>query len=294
MTTLTIHRPGLATTIQDLGRPGVARFGVPPSGAADRGALRRSNRLVGNDSGAAGLETLLGGLEFSLDGPAVIAVTGAVGDILIDGVPHPTDTAVAVGCHARVVLGMPDAGLRGYVAIRGGLDGPTLYGSRSAAPSLGLGAALAAGDQLVVGRSGTEAVALTEFPPQLPDGITPVHLVALLGPRDDWFTPEALDLFVSRLWSVSPDTDRVGVRLVGGTLSRRPGELPSEPVIRGSVQVPPSGEPIVFLADHPVTGGYPVIAVVDDPSTDLLAQCRPGQPLQFTARRATWHTEHPL
>lgn len=288
--TLTVHRGGLATTVQDLGRPGFGRYGVPPSGAADRGALRRSNRLVGNDSRAAGLETLLGGLEFSLDGPAVVAVTGAAGVILIDGDSHPANTALAVPAHARVCLGIPSAGLRGYVAIRGGLAGPTLYGSRSAAPSLGLGTALVDGDTLTVGRAGTGAVELGEAPPPLPDGTTPVRLSALFGPRDDWFPAEAVDLFVGQTWRVSPDTDRVGVRLLGAPLGRRGGELPSEPVIRGSVQVPPSGEPIIFLADHPVTGGYPVIAVVDDPDTDVLAQCRPGQPLRFVARRATWHT----
>jgi biotin-dependent carboxylase-like uncharacterized protein len=267
---------GPLATVQDLGRPGQAALGVGPSGAADAGALRLANRLVGNAETAAAIEATLGGLRLRFAGPALIAGTGAVGPMTVAGRAVGMNAPLAVPAGATVVLGRSTAGLRTYLAVRGGIDVPPVLGSRSTDLLSGLGPpVLVAGVRLPIGRLtvGFPGIDLAPVPP-VPQ--RPV-LTARRGPRDDWFTAAALAALAGRAWTVSPDSNRTALRLTGPVLERAVrGELPSEGLLRGAIQVPPDGQPVLFLSDHPVTGGYPVIAVVDEAGVDLAAQLRPG------------------
>ncbi|UOZ08011.1 biotin-dependent carboxyltransferase family protein [Amycolatopsis sp. WQ 127309] len=273
---LEIRRPGFATTVQDLGRPGHAALGVGRSGAADRGSFRLANRLVGNPSGAAGLEVTLGGLVLRATALTTIAVTGADCPLSKGGLNGP----ITLWPGEELALGMASTGLRCYVAVRGGIDVPPVLGSRSTDTLGKLGPPpLAAGMLLPIGSPppGFPTVDLAPRAALLSDPV----LRVTPGPRRDWFTDPAR--LLSTVYTVSPDSDRVGIRLVGPPLSRtRHDELPSEPCVPGSLQVPPSGQPILFHADHPTTGGYPVIAVVDEEDLDVAAQLRPGQTLRFS------------
>jgi len=280
--TLELVRTGPLATVQDLGRPGYAQVGVSPSGAADRGSLRLANRLVGNPETAAGMEVLLGGLAVRLQTrPAVLAVTGARCAVRAAGRVLAMDSPLQLPADTLLELGGPGAGLRTYVAVRGGLDVAAVLGSRSTDTLSGLGPApLTAGTRLPVGSAQLEPPSVDIAPQPVPSA-DPVLRVRV-GPRDDWFTEGALSRLCSTGWQVSSETDRVGIRLDGGRLERRGDtELKPEAVVRGAIQVPRGGRPIIFSADHPVTGGYPVIAVVDDDDMDLAAQARPGRTLRF-------------
>jgi len=273
--------PGPLATIQDLGRPGQAALGVGPSGAADRGAQRLANRLVGNAEDAAVIEATLGGLRLRFAAPALIACTGAIGPVLINGRAVGMNAPVEVPVSAEVALERSSTGLRRYLAVRGGIDVPPVLGSRSTDLLSGLGPpALTSGDWLPIGRMTAGFPEVDVAPVALPPNR--LVLTALRGPRDDWFTPSSLAALSGRAWTVSPDSNRIAVRLTGPVLERAVGgELPSEGLLRGAVQVPPNGQPVLFLADHPVTGGYPVIAVVDEAGVDLAAQARPGNVVHF-------------
>ncbi|MEV5830029.1 biotin-dependent carboxyltransferase family protein [Spirillospora sp. NPDC052242] len=277
-----VVRPGPLATVQDLGRPGLAHLGVPRSGAADERAFRLANRLVGNPEGAAGVELTLGGAVLRFHRAAWIAVTGAVLPLSIGGRRYGTNAPCHVPSGATVEFGTPASGLRSYLAVRGGVAAEAVLGSRSTDLLSGLGPApLRAGDRIPVGpATGLDPITVDVAPvPAAPE--TPV-LRVLPGPRDDWFAPDALRTLTSAVYRVSPDSNRVGVRLDGPALQRsRQGELGSEGMVTGSVQVPPSGLPIVFLADHPTTGGYPVIAVLAAASVPDAAQLRPGQRVRF-------------
>lgn len=284
---LTVTATGPLTTIQDVtGRPGRARLGVGVSGAADRAALRRANRLVGNDESAAGLEATFGGLAFRVTTTTSVAVTGAPAPVWVGERPGDVDRAVVVPAGAQLRLGQPPSGLRSYVAVRGGIAVREVLGSRATDTVAGIGPPpVAVGHELPVGPTPPWPVPAVDVAPEVADAAV---LRVVLGPRDDWFGAAAVAEFLGSGWTVTEDADRVGIRLDGAELTRAAGredaELPSEGVIRGSVQVPPSGRPTVFLADHPVTGGYPVIAVVLDADTDRAGQLRPGATLRF--RRA--------
>ncbi|GGV37260.1 allophanate hydrolase [Actinomadura cremea] len=277
-----IVRPGPLATVQDLGRPGLAHLGVPRSGAADERALRLANRLVGNPEGAAGVELTLGGAVLRFHRAVWIAVTGAMLPVRVGGRGSGTNAPCHVSEGALVEFGMPVSGLRSYLAVRGGVAAGEVLGSRSTDLLSGLGPApLKAGDRLPLGpATGLDPITVDIVPGvSLPE--TPV-LRVLPGPRDDWFAQDALHTLTSAMYEVSPDSNRVGVRLDGPALQRsRQGELGSEGMVTGAVQVPPSGLPIVFLADHPTTGGYPVIAVLDSASVPDAAQLRPGQRVRF-------------
>lgn len=279
---MTVVRPGPMTVLKDRGRPGRAALGVAPSGAADRAAYERANRLVGNPPGAAVLECTLGGLRVRFDGPATVALTGTDAELTVAGRRLPPDRAAEVPAGADVTVGMPRRGLRSYLAVRGGFDVPPVLGSRSTDHLAGVGPPRpAAGDELPVGPEPALPPAVEE--PPAPPGV-PVVLEVDLGPRDDWFTDEAVAAFLGGEFTVTPAGNAVGLRLDGPALTRRrTGELPSEGVVRGSVQVPPDGRPIVFQADHPVTGGYPVIAVLTPEAADRAAQIRPGGRVRFAA-----------
>jgi biotin-dependent carboxylase-like uncharacterized protein len=300
---MTVLRTGPMTVLKDRGRIGHAALGVAPSGAADRSAYDRANRLVGNPPGAAVLECTLGGLRVSFDSPATIALTGTDAALTVDGRREEPDRAVEVPAGAEVTVGMPRRGLRSYLAVRGGFDVPPVLGSRSTDHLAGVGPPRPAkGDVLPIGpapgSSPSVAPRAAESSPApaagasspsagpgtggLPPEQDPVVLEVDLGPRDDWFTAEAVAAFLGSEFTVNPAGNAVGLRLDGPVLTRRrTGELPSEGVVRGSVQVPPDGQPIVFQADHPVTGGYPVIAVLTPRAADLAAQIRPGRRVRF-------------
>jgi biotin-dependent carboxylase-like uncharacterized protein len=277
--------PGVLTLVQDRGRPGLAAVGVGRSGAADRGALRLANRLVGNAADAAGLEVLLGGLEIRFRQVGVVALTGAQAPAWRDGTPLASRQAVRVPAGGVVRVGPATRGLRVYVAVRGGIDVAPVLGSRATDQLAGIGPApVRAGDVLPVGTRVQDSA--QPWPAPLPgdpvpaDG--PVVLRLLPGPRPDWFVPGALGELCAGTFVVTPDGNRVALRLAGTPVRRRDrGELPSEPLVPGAVQVPPDGQPVVFGADHPATGGYPVLAVLDGPSQDVAAQLRPGDRVRF-------------
>ncbi|WP_228479445.1 urea amidolyase family protein [Microbacterium atlanticum] len=283
-----ILEPGLLTTVQDLGRAGAGAVGVAVSGALDRGALRTANRLLGNAEGAAGLEVTMGGLRAVAERDLWVAVTGAWGVVRLDGREIDPYEAHAWPAGAELHLDWFTRGARGYVAVRGGVDARPVLGSRSTDLLAGLGpAALHAGDAL-----GVRDDAPAPIPVAPPAAWGAPHddeleLELAPGPRADWFGPEAHETLFDTVWTVSNHADRVGARLDGPALARvREGELASEGMVPGALQVPPSGRPTILLADGPVTGGYPVIAVVTDASLDLVAQARPGTRIRFRHARA--------
>jgi len=262
---------GPLATVQDLGRPGFAALGVARSGAFDRGAAAQANRLVGNPIGAPVIEVTLGGLALRVVDAATVAVTGAH----CPGVEHGSAQSLAAG--RQLMMGPPARGLRSYVAVRGGFAVELTLGSASTDLLSGLGPApLRVGDVLGVGPQPgghvSEAAA--------PDRATGVALRVSAGPRADWFSPDAMTDLLAQTWTVRPESDRVGVRLEGSPLRRAiTAELPSEPTRPGAIQVPADGKPIIFGPDAPVTGGYPVLAVVAD--LDPAAQLRPGDQVRF-------------
>jgi biotin-dependent carboxylase-like uncharacterized protein len=281
--TVEVHDVGASVLVQDRGRPGWAHLGVPLSGALDLPAAALANRLVGNDVDAACLEVLLGGLVLSSDADVWIAVTGAPCRVEIDG--RPREFGAPVRLHARRTfrLGRPQEGLRSYVAIAGGVDVPPVLGSRSTDTLGRLGPApVEPGVRLPVGGAwGAPAAVDTPRPP------APGPLRLFPGPRAGRVDGDALDLLCRTSYTVSPHSDRIGLRLLGDPLPlRRSVELPSEGMVLGAVQVPRDGRPVVFLADHPPTGGYPVVAVVDADDLWQCAQLRPGESVRFT-RTAT-------
>ncbi|MFC6011622.1 biotin-dependent carboxyltransferase family protein [Nocardia lasii] len=282
-----IERVGPLATVQDLGRQGWFDSGVGQAGAADRGSLRLANRLVGNPEDFAAIEVLLGGLVLRADGHLTVAVTGAPAPALIDGTPVGHASVLELNEGQVLELGLATSGLRSYVAIRGGIDVAKVLGSRSRDTLSGIGPdPLVAGMQVAIGPPPRTLPTVEFAPVPLPPDVLEVR--ACPGPRADWFTDPG-QLFRGS-WVVTADTDRVGARLDrldGPPLVRSIArELPSEGVALGSVQVPPNGQPVVFLADHPITGGYPVIAVVLDADVDRVAQARPGERLKFVISAA--------
>ncbi|PFG32174.1 biotin-dependent carboxyltransferase family protein [Paramicrobacterium agarici] len=283
MTRLIVVEPGPLTTVQDLGRPGFAHIGVPPSGALDRGALTLANRLVGNGERAAGLEITVGGFEARADDDVWFAVTGAWCPIMVDGEPVDPNSAVRAQAGQLIRVDAATHGLRPYLAVRGGVDVAPVLGSRSrdVLSELGPGP-LMAGDELTVGAPPRTEVPVLEIAPWGPPTDERVDVPVSLGPRDDWFTDAAVAAFFSAEWRIDAASNRVGARLAGVPLERAvDAELPSEGMVAGAIQVPPSGLPTVLLADHPVTGGYPVIGVVSRNALDVFAQVRPGQAVSF-------------
>jgi len=285
-TTIEVVQSGALTTIQDLGRPGLGHLGIPRSGAADRRSLRRANRLVGNSEGAPALETTLAGPALRFSAPATIAITGATVEARLDDRTVAMHAALAVDAGATLRVGTAGVGLRTYVAVRGGIEAPLVLGSASSDLLNALGPApLAPGMILAVGPPHRAPPAAEPQPPPAP-AVEPT-LRIVLGPREDWFTDAALHALTHDPYVVSPDSDRTGVRLRGPVLARaREDELRSEGMVPGALQVPPSGQPILLLADHPTTGGYPVIAVVASADLPIVGQLRPGQSLRFAIGRA--------
>jgi KipI family sensor histidine kinase inhibitor len=285
---LRIGEPGLLTTIQDLGRAGSAALGVAPSGALDRGALRTANRLVGNPEGAAGLEITMGGFRAVAEADLWFAVGGAWGPIRLDGHELDPYEAHAWPAGAELQLDWFAHGARAYLALRGGIRAAAVLGSSATDLLAGLGPRpLRAGDVLEVGDQASVPVPAPPIAPWGAPHDDELDLALTPGPRADWFAPSALRDLYEAVWTVTNDADRVGMRLDGPALERtRGGELPSEGMVPGALQIPPSGRPTILLADGPVTGGYPVIAVATDASLGALAQARPGTRIRFRHARA--------
>lgn len=281
MGALELESPGALTLIQDLGRPGLAMWGVARSGAADRSALRLANRLVGNSAETAGLECLMGGQAMRSDSPATVAVTGGRCVISVGGLHRGQDMAFRLESGQRLEIGTVTAGLRVYVAVRGGLDVPEVIGSRSYDTLGDIGPAPLEPGAIVPIRpaAGCAAAWYDQVPASAPTGTASVRVV--LGPRDDWFDGDSVSALFEHAWQVSGVCDRVGLRLLGPRLTRRVGDLPSEPVLPGAIQVPADGNPIVLGPDAGTTGGYPVIGVVRDDDLDRLGQLRPGDTVNF-------------
>jgi KipI family sensor histidine kinase inhibitor len=276
---LTVVRAGALSTVQDGGRRGVAHLGVPRAGALDAPAARLANRLVGNGQDAAVLETTLDGVGFRLDAlddrSVAIAVTGAPAHVHVDGRTAEWGVAVGVRAGSVVDVGAAISGVRSYVAASGGIRVNPVLGSRSTDTLSELGPpVLSAGQVLGLG-GGAQPPALVSFTVPRPVGEVVLHL--RVGPDDEWFATGSIDLLTASTYTLSTDSNRVGARLQGPSIAWRTGdEMDSAGMVVGAVQVPPDGRPVVLLADHPTTGGYPVIGVADPADLAALAQARTG------------------
>ncbi len=291
---LEILNPGVRSLIQDAGRFGLARYGVPRSGAFDRGAWRHANRLVGNHTpdeyesnlGPAAIEVLFGGLRVQAHGELVIAVTGALAPLTVLDVDSddkrevvPND-AFVLTAGSRLHVGTTRIGLRSYLAVAGALNPEETLGSRSSDTTSGLGPPpLAKGQVIDIGTASWGSTPSQLAPPE-PPAHRSVTIHVRPGPHAD-LVEGGIDALVGAVdWTVNPTSGRSGVRLTSKDLNARVrttrADLPSEPTLCGAVQALPSGELVVIGPDGPTTGGYPVVAVIDQPGIDQLAQARPG------------------
>lgn len=314
---LEVVDPGPLLTVQDLGRRGWAHAGVPPAGAADRGSAALANRLVGNPPGAAVLESTFGGCRLRLRADRVLAVTGAAAELTVDGLPARRHAGLPLPAGSEVSVGRAADGTRVYIAVAGGLDVEQVLGSRSTDTLSGLGPPpLRPGDRLALGPlpaaagatgagraggtgagraggalagrvggagAGRAGGALAgSGVTRLPGRSRSVEVRARLGPRSDWLSTAGLEVLAGSGFVVGGSSDRTGIRLDGPPVGlSRAGSLPSEGMVAGAVQLPPDGRPIVLLRNHPTTGGYPVVAVVEDEGVDALAQVAPGDTVRF-------------
>jgi biotin-dependent carboxylase-like uncharacterized protein len=293
---LLVLRAGPSALVQDLGRPGHASLGVTASGAADRAAAATALRAVGTDPAAAVLEVLLGGLTVMTDEPAIVAVTGAKALVVVvtpDGSRRTAATGEVLRLDAGSTLeiGRPVAGVRSYVGVRGGIDVPAVLGSRSRDTLAGLGPPpVVAGDVLDVGDAvvgpWADGWQVSAGSGAVTGARRSVELDVIPGPRDVLFPPAAWDILAAT-GHVSGHADRVGVRLDPARPVPRldTREIPSEGMVRGAVQIPADGSPVVFGPDHPVTGGYPVIGVLTARSADRISQLLPGTPVRLRRLR---------
>lgn len=287
-----VEKGGLLTTVQDLGRRGYLRHGVPQAGAADPRSLAGANRAVGNPEGAAGLECTLLGPEVRFSREALLAIGGADFGAqleLADGVRWkvPVGTSFVAPEGSRLRFAGPPSGARAYLAVAGGILVPPVLGSASTYRTSGFGGvegrALGTGDRLYAGEPGPEARENRYDPEARRAASGSVTLRLSLGPQEDCFTDDCLASLEDLEWAVSNDSDRMGVRLRGPLLAHRPGrkEIVSDANPPGAVQVPPSGLPIVMGADQGTTGGYPKIGCVVAPDLARLAQALPGSSVRF-------------
>jgi KipI family sensor histidine kinase inhibitor len=303
---LTVIRPGLFTTIQDSGRWGYQDRGVPVSGPMDRQALRLAHAVVGNPLDAAALEVTLLGPELRFDQPALIAVAGADLEAAVDGKPVALDTPHRVPSGGILRFGARRSGTRAYVALDGGIDVPSVLGSRSTHVISALGGiegrALRAGDRVPVGTSNhllreplrfAPRVTGTSTAPQEPGTAHGARLRAMRGPQDYYFEESAFDWLTRTRFTISPQSDRMGYRLIAGSERTRPpsaitnpgnrgsGAMISDAAFTGGIQIPPSGEPILLMVDRQTTGGYPQIGTVITADLGLAGQLAPGDWIEF-------------
>ncbi|WP_116046066.1 biotin-dependent carboxyltransferase family protein [Amycolatopsis palatopharyngis] len=283
---LEVIETGPLATVQDLGRSGYADMGVGTSGAADRGSFRLANRLVGNQEAAAAVEVTFGGLVVRARHDVTVAVTGASCPVTVDDRVEAINSLLRLRAGAVLRLGPPVRGLRSYLAVRGGIDVRPVLGSRATDLLSGLGPECLRPGVLLPIETPTGPLPAIGFAPvaNLPED--DLILTVVPGPRDDWFERSALVTLLSEPYTVTPESNRIGIRLDGPALIRtNDAELPSEGMVAGALQVPPSGRLTLFLADHPVTGGYPVVAVVVATDVDKAAQARPGMRIRFSGTR---------
>ena len=286
---------GLQTLFQDLGRAGQAAMGISESGAMDKNALHSANRLVGNEINSACLEITQGGFSAQIDGELIIAITGAPCDIqLITKEQQEFRLAAYQGIHLttgdKIKLGQATAGVRSYLAVRGGFAIPKVLESCSYDTLANVGPApLKVGDRLSINKtSKLSALSLYEVPAiDYPTAAKTVILDVILGPRTDWFTDQAVELLSTQHWQVSAASNRIGLRLQGEQALTRSQlqELPSEGTCIGAIQIPADGQPVLFLNDHPLTGGYPVIGTVAEYHLDLAGQIPVNAQIRFNPIR---------
>jgi antagonist of KipI len=294
---LVVLDPGLLTTVQDLGRFGYQRVGVPPSGPMDRVAFRVANRLVGNADGTAGLECTIKGPRLEVRRATLLAVTGAPMGFTVNGQEAPTWTAVRV--HPGDVVGfqMASIGCRAYLAVAGGIDVPEALGSRATylrgrLGGLG-GRALQKGDALPVGPPATSVASEGQTVPATLRPAYPVERECrvILGPQADRFTPDGIRAFLDGPYEVTPQADRMGYRLKGPEITHARGhDIVSDGIPLGGIQVPGERQPIVLLVDRQTTGGYTKIATVIGVDIGAIGQTRPGHRIRF--REVTLEEAH--
>lgn len=299
---LEVVKTGAQMLVQDTGRPGHTGLGVSASGAADRRALHRANRAVGNDRNVGALEIAGGGAELLSNVRTVVVLTGATSSANIvsaddEVLPlrHSEPTAIEAG--DSIHIGALTDGIRTYLAVRGGFKLPPILTSLATDTLSGIGPTpLTTGDRLPIGdKACVHAVQPLLGPVHSPDNYEkdatpqsarsaePCQLRVVLGPRTDWFTEQAIEDLTGQDWTVTPNSDRVGLRLQGEFPLDRAitRELPSEGAVTGAIQVPPDGQPVLFMPDHPLTAGYPIIGAVIDEDLDLAGQLAPGMNLRF-------------
>ncbi len=280
MARLKVVRPGMLTTIQDQGRFGQGHLGVPQQGAIDSYALRWALRLAGAEPLQAALEITLLGPTLEVQDPCFAALAGAEIGAQVNGLPWPTGRSVRLRQGDLITFRAPAEGLRAYLAFRGGVAGDEVLGSRATDLKSGIGGhqgrALRAGDVLEVGDGGGEPAAAPVATAIMRDRVR-----VLPGPRDELFPEGALGQLTSGPYRVTPDADRVGMRLIGPEVVGAPGDIPSEGIPLGGIEIVPSGQPIVLLQGRGSVGGYPVLATVISADIPVLAQLRPGSSLRF-------------
>lgn len=289
---ITVLRAGSLTLVEDGGRPGLGHLAIPPSGVLDRKAWRLANRLVGNDENAAVLETTLTGAEIRVSCRCYIAVTGAQALVAVDGNPASLCSQIMLNSGQTINIGPATAGIRSYLAISGGIEVPSTFGSKSTDLLSGLGPPpLADGEVIPLGPILRSPPIIDFAPYTVPEDT--LCLTIYLGPRDGWLSQESIFQLSRQVWTVQTTSNRIGLRLDGPSLTRnRNDELFSEGIVTGAIQIPPDGQPIIFLADHPTTGGYPVVGVISDRDLDLCAQARPGTQVSFHIRLPTKPFSH--
>ena len=274
---LEVLAAGAGSAVQDLGRSGWKRFGIPPGGAMDLDSARKANLLVGNEEGAPVIELLFTGARFRALGSAELAIAGA--DVESRW-PRWRNFCVERG--DEISFGELRGGVWTYLAVRGGFIAPKWFGSASVNPRAGLGDALRSGAQLFCGEAQRSGEISSRFVPELVRqryDQTPV-LRVWRGPEWNGFASDDAGLFLGQTWIVSPQSDRAGYRLEGAVLESRL-RMPSAPVAVGTIQVPPDGLPIVLLRDGPTVGGYPRLAILDPPAISRFTQCAPGTGVRF-------------
>lgn len=284
---ITILDPGPQTTVQDRGRTGQLRYGIPPSGPMDAHAFGVAHRLVGNDAGAAGLECTLSGPRFAVDVRCAIAVTGADTPVAINGRSMPTWTTLPLVPGDEVKIGVARSGLRAYVAFSGGIDVPAVLGSRATYLRGRLGGlhgrVLQRGDALKL-HPAPASRSLRLSIDAIPRYDKHIEVSAVLGPQHDRFTARGIQTFLETAYVMLPQSDRMGARLQGEVIEHSSGhDIVSDGTALGSVQVPGDGQPIVLLLDRQSTGGYTKIATVCSFDIRRIAQLRPGQSIRFQA-----------
>lgn len=291
---LRVNKAGLLTTVQDLGRYGYGRFGLPVAGAVDECALRWANVVAGNPAGAAALEMTLLGPTLTLEGDqaVVAALAGADFGATLNGVALPTWRSFTLHPGDTLALGACRVGARSYLAVAGGIDVPPVFGSRATDILGGIGGVegrpLTVGDLLPLAPPALGATTAVAVPQDLIPEYSPTIAVrVVLGPQDERFTEDAIAAFLASCFTVTRESDRMGMRLEGPALTFRDGapgaDILSEGVVTGAIQVPAHGKPIVLLAAHQTTGGYAKIATVIGADLWRLGQARPGDTVGFSA-----------